>query len=429
MEIRPFRGWRYNVPPGGDVSDLIAPPYDVLTAEDKARLLARSDRNIVAVDLPHTPPKEVGPRAEYEQAASLLDRWKRRQVLIQETAPAIYLCREDYTWAGKKFSRREIICSVRLTPPGRDIIPHEQTFKGPIADRLMLTEHTRMQMSAVMGFFDDAGGEAMDALISAAGDAPHAIGRLEDVDVAMWAIDDAEAISAAAKALKDTPVFIADGHHRCATAMEYRDRMRKGENIGPDHPANFITFAMSAGDDPGLKILPTHRIIKNLRRDFSPDHLIQSADAFDWRRLECAPRGLNDTDEFLAAAGAQALVLVTPQPGMVWVGELKDPRAMKRAAPEKSDTWRSLGVAVAQKLIIEGPLDKWRADDTAVEFTPHAEKVVQKCAAGEAQLGICLRSTPIDAVRRIAQAGGAMPHKSTYFYPKPPTGMVLRPLE
>ncbi len=429
MEIRPFRGWRYNAPRGGDVSDLIAPPYDVLSGADKARLLARDERNIVAVDLPHTPPKEVGPDTEYEQAAGLLAQWKQQQVLVRDPAPAIYLCREDFTWAGTEFSRREIVCAVRLSPPGQDIIPHEHTFKGPVADRLKLTEHTRMQMSAVMGFFDDPVGEAMDALTSAAGETPDAAGQLEGVKVSMWAIDDADTIAAAAGALKDVPVFIADGHHRCATAMEYRDRLRGSDGIGADHPANFITFVMSPGDEPGMRILPTHRIIKNLRDDFRVDELVKAADAFRWRSVECPPEQLRDTDKFLAGADAPAVVLVSPQSHKVWIGELCDPEAMKRAAPDKSDTWRSLGAAVAQKLIIEGPLAKWGGDDAAVEYTPHAGKVVQKCSSGEAQLGICLPSTPIDAVRKIALSGGAMPQKSTYFYPKPPTGMVLRPLE
>ncbi|MCK5556914.1 MAG: DUF1015 family protein, partial [Candidatus Hydrogenedentes bacterium] len=144
MDIRPFRGWRFS---GSDISAQIAPPYDVLDQDDKDELLARSEKNIVAVDLPHVPPKDLGPDEEYASAATLLEKWKRSGVLVQEAKPALYAYEQSYTWAGKSHRRRALLTGVRATPLGTDIIPHEHTFAGPKADRLKLTTVTKTQLS------------------------------------------------------------------------------------------------------------------------------------------------------------------------------------------------------------------------------------------------------------------------------------------
>ena len=149
MEIRPFRGWRYNTIPGGDVSALIAPPYDVLSASDKDELLARSARNIVAVDLPHVPPTQAGPEEAYAAAAGRLAEWKSDGVLRRDASESLYAYEQTYEWAGRTFVRPALIAGVRATALGEDVIPHEQTHRGPQADRLRLTEHTRMQLSPI----------------------------------------------------------------------------------------------------------------------------------------------------------------------------------------------------------------------------------------------------------------------------------------
>lgn len=149
MDIRPFRGWHF---PGSDVSKTIAPPYDILNQQDKDQLLARSSDNIIAVDLPHVPPKDLGPEEAYLGAAKLLNEWKKSGVLVQEKAPALYAYEQSYSWAGKTFSRRAMFAGVRSTPLGEDVIPHEHTFDGPKADRLKLTECTKTQLSPILVF-------------------------------------------------------------------------------------------------------------------------------------------------------------------------------------------------------------------------------------------------------------------------------------
>ena len=427
MEIRPFRGWRYHSEKG-DIGTLIAPPYDVISQQQRDELLARSDKNIVAVDLPHFPPAKAGPQSEYQQAARLLGQWQASSTLRQDDNPCLYAYEQEYSWAGKSYSRRALICGVRATELGKDVIPHEHTFAGPKADRLELMKHTCVQLSPLFGFCDDPGGEATDALWSAANGVPDAWGRLNGVNEKLWTIDDPKVINTVAAALRGVPVFIADGHHRYTTAMDYRDHLQATGGIGVDHEANFVMFALVSRDDPGLLVLPTHRIIRGLKAPFTVEKLAKAAPQFAWRRCSLDDADLSNSGAFLHRYGPGSIAMLDEQLAEVWIARLTDPRAMEAAAPDEIDAWRGLDTAILHKLIIDDALAPWRTDDVFIEYTPDARAVVQACRSGRAQLGVCLQGTPLDAVVAVATAGASMPHKSTYFYPKLATGMVLKPL-
>ncbi|MFA6134067.1 MAG: DUF1015 domain-containing protein [Phycisphaerae bacterium] len=429
MEIRAFRGWRYRTAPGGDISALIAPPYDILSDKDKQNLLARNDHNIVAVDMPHVPPKELGPDAVYQAAAKRLADWQAAGAVVQDE-PAIYAYQQEFSRAGRTYRRRAILCGVRATELGKDVIPHEHTFAGPKADRLRLTECTRTQLSPIFGFYNDPGRAVETLLGEITRSAPDLQGTLGEVGEKLWVIRDPQRIAAIAAALKSEPVFIADGHHRYTTALNYRDRLAGGGKLRDDHEANFVMFALVAKDDPGLVILPTHRVISKLAADFSIDKLVASAGDFRWQRCEGpANFSIPDADALLQPFGPTAMAFVAPGGKDLWVATLANPAAMQAAAPEQLDAWRKLDVAILHKLIVEKALAPWTSAQTAIEYTPDSQAVVEACRAGRASLGICLQATPLEAVESIARAGASMPHKSTYFYPKLATGLVLKPLE
>ena len=429
MEIRPFRGWQYHQAQGGDITALIAPPYDVLTAEDKRDLLARDENNIVAVDMPHVPPKEAGPDEVYQAAAETLEWWAESGRLRQADSPALYAYEQTFTWAGTQYVRRAMICGVRATELGADVIPHEKVFPGPRADRLKLTRATRMQLSPIFGFYDDPTGDAALALWSAVGGEPDLRGRLRDVVEKIWAVTDETVIAEVAAVLADAPVFIADGHHRYTTALTYRDDLPDARQTGGDHEANFVMFSLVPADDPGLLILPTHRIVMNLAADFSINALMRAAGDFSWQRCSVADADLQHADAFLRRYGPGAMAFMEADPAEVWIARLQNPEAMEQAAPDEPEAWRSLDVAVLHKLIIDKAMEPWRTDDLFVEYTPEGRAVLAACQSARAQLGVCMQATPLDAVEQIARMGAFMPHKSTYFYPKVATGMVLKPLE
>jgi uncharacterized protein (DUF1015 family) len=433
VEIRAFRGWRYSVGAGKNLSDLIAPPYDILSLADKKNLLARDAANIVAVDLPHVPPKEVGPDSEYQAAAALLEQWKKSGVLKRDSSPALYAYEQTFPWAGRTYTRRALLTGVRVTKLGQDVIPHEHTFAGPKADRLKLTEYTRTQLSPIFGFYPGAEAAAK-ALWAAAAKVQPLVGQLDDVTEKVWVITDPAVIAEVTAALKKVPVFIADGHHRCTTTMNYRDALKAAGKIDDNHEANFVLFALVPQDDPGLRILPTHRVVQALKADFTIEKLAYAAKEFKWQRVEAGLEEFRDADAFLAGFGKTAMGFVGAKAGEVWIATLQDAVAMAKAAPQELPVWRELDVSILHKLIIDQALAPWKTADTNIEYTPDGLKVLAACreapAAGAASpLGICIQSTPLESVEKIALAGAAMPHKSTYFYPKLATGIVLKPLE
>jgi uncharacterized protein (DUF1015 family) len=432
MEIRPFRGWRFVGSNDGEVGPLLAPPYDVLTGADKQRLLAGNPNNIVAVDMPHVPPKQLGPRAEYEQAAQLLGKWKAGGVLRQDAAPCVYVYEQTYAWSGRTYVRRGMIAGVRATELGVDVIPHEHVFAGPIADRLKLTELTRMQLSPIFGFYEDPAGTVGAILGWAAQGKARAAGVLNGVTEKLWTIDDAGAIAQIAGALASVPVFIADGHHRYTTALSYRKQLEAGGQLADDHEAKFVMFALVAKDDPGLLILPTHRLFSNLDPAGSVKKLSKALPEFSWKKLGQAgsgDEGAQAVERLLAGASPNAMALVSGSSAELWLAELAKPAAMVAAAPDENDTWRALPSAIISKLIIDKGLKRWSPGGSpAVEYTASTAEAIDACRSGRAQLAVCLKGIPIEAVEAIARLGSSMPHKSTYFYPKIATGMVLKPL-
>ncbi|MFP4054464.1 MAG: DUF1015 domain-containing protein [Phycisphaerae bacterium] len=429
MEIRPFKGWRYNVD-SGDVSNLLAPPYDILSGEDKQALLEQDPANIVAVDLPHVPPKEVGPDSAYEKAASLLQQWQRDGLMKQDGKPALYVYEQTYSWAGKTHTRRAMLAGLRATELGEDVMPHEHTFDGPKADRMKLTEHTGLQMSPIFGFHTDPDGMVGKILAKAAADQPALQGTLRGVTERLWVIDDEQDIRNIQDALEDVKAYIADGHHRYTTAMDYARGLRVAGTIDDDHQANFVMFALVAEDNEGLIVLPTHRLVHGLSCDYSFEALLeQLGEDFDLTEADPAGANLADADALLADYGPHAIALVGPDAEKMVVATLKSAEPMRAAAPDECAAWQKLDVAILHKLILEKALAPWTTAKTDVEYTPDGNAAWDACKEGNVQLAAILRGTPLAAVRDIADAGASMPHKSTYFYPKLATGMVLKPLD
>ena len=428
MQIKAFQGWRYHSD-DGDVSSLLAPPYDILSRADKEALLAGDRNNIVGVDLPHVPPADAGPDSAYRAAADCLKDWMESGLLVRDERPSLYAYEQAFGWAGRQYCRRALVAAVRLAEFGKGVWPHEKTFPGSTADRLKLTRATGMQISPVFGFYE-GDSDAVEMLFAASPDGPVARARISDVEEKLWAVSDPGAVVPIGEALRDRALFIADGHHRYAAALRYRGQFGRMQE---HHPANHVMFVLATMGDPGLIILPPHRVIAGLR-DFDLERFVIAARrTIAFERVELGPQQVVDADGFLRGFGPHAMAFVARERrggGLAaYVGVLKDHSIMSQLAGDHIQAWRELDVAILHRLVIDHYLAECKTNEMFIDYVPDGRAALAAAAAGRADLVVFLQATPLQAVKEVALGRAVMPHKSTYFYPKPATGLVLYPLK
>jgi uncharacterized protein (DUF1015 family) len=389
-EFIPFRGLRYDVSVAGALSDLICPPYDVIDEVARERLYARSPHNFVRIEFP-----KDGSDDKYARAATELRVWIGRGALARDGRDAFYLHEHEFEVASHRLVRRGIFGALRLYPQAEGVVlPHELTFAGAKADRLELLRATRANTSPVFGMFaDDTGlmrslGEAARAPAGEAtiGSERHRLER----------IDDAATVTRIAETLRHERVYIADGHHRYETALNY---LGERGDAGADAAERYTLAFVCALDDPGLRIFATHRIVRDA------DAALESAVArsFDVREID---RGaIDDMQPGIVVALGGTYRALTPRAST-------DLTALPAA-------WRTLPVAIAEELLVK-PV---RAAGAHIDYEHDTERAI---AAGTA---ILLRAVDPETLRRVADAGEKMPQKTTYFYPKVPAGLVVRSLD
>ncbi len=452
-QVYPFQPLQYST--GPDVSAFVAPPYDVLDGPGKAALLAppRGDpRNIVAVDLPHTPAKELGPAEVYAGAAARLSQLVRDGTLIRAPRPAMFAYRQTFSSADGDlvFRRCGMACCVETAPLGRapgqrtGILPHEETFSGPKADRLALMIATRTQLSPIFGLHADEHGKAraMLARICDSGKPDLAATTDDGTLHEVWKVEDAGTIAAYQAALSEEDIFIADGHHRYTTAVNYLEQLKASGSVPTG--ARRCMFVLVGMSDPGLVIWPTHRVLGGMK-DYSIDAFL--AAARDELCISEVRGGLTDLTHEMSA------VTVPPPPlprnviglhdfasGRCFVASFRQPRPLGEAFADRPRAWQELDVALVQHVVVDRICrPRLNAGDPVTWAFPHTLAEVREIGRGGetgagggrgfAQLAVIVRPTPLDAVRAVSAAGHLMPQKSTFFYPKLATGLFMHPLD
>lgn len=444
-QIRPIAAVTYTPGPSGEVSNVIAPPYDVLNEASKAALLATDAHNIVAIDLPHLPAKTVGPDETYAAAGEMYRDWLSKKVLVQGDKPAIYAYQQTYTVKDQTFERRGLIANIPVQKFGPaeggvgGVFPHEQTFSGPKEDRLKLMKATKAQLSPIFGLHSDPANN-VHALLTKTIEAskPTFTGTTTNDGVLhqTWAITDEATISQFTKTLAGADVFIADGHHRYNTAINYRQHLIDTQGQLPaDHPANFCMFVLIAMQDPGMIVLPTHRVLGGMLKFDFKTLLAASEDRFvltpfpgsgsleDLAKLEAA----------LPSHGPHAMGLYSPadEPTPLAILTTKDQDPLADLFPNQSQPWRQLDVAVLQHLLVEKVCEPKLCEGgkQIVWKFPHSlEETKQNTEADGYQVAVLVQATPLESVRLVSQANELMPQKSTFFYPKLATGLAINPL-
>lgn len=424
---------------GEDLSDRIAPPYDVLDEQSKAALLKRNDHNIVAIDLPHLPAKTVGPDATYEKAGQQYRQWLKHGILRRWEEPAIFVYQQTYTVDGQTFARRGLIADVPVQPFGKGpggrggVYPHEQTFSGPKEDRLKLMRATQAQLSPIFGLYSDPDNQVAPLLgkVAEAGNPDFKGNSADGVLHEVWAVKDENLISQFRGALGDKPVFIADGHHRYTTALNYKNELEAaGRDVGN---AGVCLFVLVSMQDPGMIVLPTHRVLGNMN-EFSLEAFTRAAQGklditpFEGKSVEALEQAVKDDQR----AHAFGLYVSTGEGTQMAIATTVEDDPLAQRFPDKSDAWRHLDVAILQHMIVEEicePRFCSAGENVAWKFPHSLDQFERDAQHPDYQLGIVVRATPLDSVRKVSEAGELMPQKSTFFYPKLATGLVINPLD
>jgi len=441
--VFPFRAVQFGGG-AGDVSGLIAPPYDVLDASQKSAMLGGDKNNIVGIDLPHVPAKELGPKEVYQAAGDSYRGMLESGVLTQRGTPAMFAYRQSFVFEGEQYERCGMVATVETVAFGdRDgggILAHEQTFGGPKEDRKALMEATVCQTSPIFGIHPDEDGAATKIVrdVMASRDADMT-GKMEDgVVQEVWAVDDEATVSAYQDALAGEDIFVADGHHRYNTALNYLDSLG---DVPADHPARRTMMVLVSMNDPGLAIGPTHRVLGGME-GYSIDAFQQASGGL--LNVEAID---NDPQKFLVQMDRLAVREKTNVFGIfdyatglcfaAWP-TMKDP--LQEKFPDQSEAWRHLDVAIIQHLIVDeicspelnnGEPVKWafpHSIDEVLALGRGEETGSSIAGGGKPQVAIIVRPTPLEAVRDVSRAGELMPQKSTFFYPKLATGLWLNPL-
>jgi len=414
-DVQPLRALHYDSSVAGPLADVVAPPYDVIDASQRAALIARSPFNVVSIDLPQGEPDP------YASAGELFESWQLQGALVRDREPAIWAHTQDYNGpGGSRLTRRGFFCRVRIEPygPGR-VRPHERTHPGPKEDRLRLTRATRANISPIFSLYSDPSHAAWDALEPATTQPPW--GEVSDSDGTvhrLWRVADPDAIAAVQEAARGAELLIADGHHRYETMQEY------AEEVGGNGEHRYILMCLVALEDPGLTVFPTHRLVRGLdaaRRAALADALERDFEIVEVPIEQIAPP---------AGDGPLQLGYIDAE-GPPRRLTLKDQAIADAALAGHSQAYRHLDTGVLETLLLRNALGL--SDEDIAHFnglfyardTPEALAAVR---SGDYDAAFLMRPTPVAQVRDVAAAGENMPPKSTFFFPKLLTGLLFNSL-
>jgi uncharacterized protein (DUF1015 family) len=428
-EIFPFRGIRYN-PERVDLSEVVTQPYDKITPEMQEEYYRRSPYNFVRINLN----REPGER-RYSAAKEALERWLAEGILIREPRPMIYAYYQEYQGqGGERLTRKGFIALFKLAEYGQGILPHERTLAKPKEDRLKLMRATRANLGQVFVLYSDPKlvvNQLLDRAISGRPPLSAVDGFDPGTIHLLWPIQEERTLEGIVEAMGDKTLFIADGHHRYETALAYREEMEAAgaECSCPEcHHNVMLTFVNM--DDRGLMIFPTHRLIhkldgpdpKRLEKGLSRYFRVEKLGPGEQERLL---EGLRRAGE----SGGHAFGLALRGLDGYYLLELKDEAIMDELVPDRSPAWRRLDVTICHYLL----LDKIfgiapDAVEGKVDYKRSAEESLELVAQEKEAAAILLNPTKVEEVREIARNGERMPQKSTDFYPKMLSGLVVNKL-
>nr|MBF0220981.1 DUF1015 domain-containing protein [Desulfobulbaceae bacterium] len=442
--IAPLCGVRYNTDKIKKMEDVVSPPYDVIDVQSQAALIGKNPYNMINLDLRKSVKVDALADGRYQQASERFNKWLAESVLIQDQQPAMYLYSTDYTTpSGKKFIRKGFISLAGLAEFAEGVVkPHEKTFRGVTTDRLNLIDACKAQFSPIFSLYSDPAGDVMACLEKACDSEPlYSVSDQDGCSHTIWAVTDRLAIEKVQNLFVEKSIYIADGHHRYTTSLQLRELMRQRlGSVEPTSPFDYTMMYFCAMEDEGLSVLPTHRLVR-IPYIATVDSLVSRLmESFDVEEL------MNGSRESLIGevlgrmeehASSTMFGFYHTASDRCFLLSLKDGVMEQTCSAKHPKSLQELDVVVLSELVLECSLDLSKdlcEKDGLINYFADPDEALDAAVKETAVDDGCspvlflMNSTLVEQVRRIADEGLVMPHKSTYFYPKVLTGLVINKL-
>ena len=438
-QIVPFRGILYNPEKNNDFSDVVAPPYDVISPRQQDQLYHRHPNNVIRLILGKVDNNDTAKNNRYTRAAEFLKNWLKEKILVRDQLPAFYLSSVEFPYENRLITRFGLVALVRLEPFEKGVVlPHEKTFSKVKSERLELIKACHANFSPIFSLYSDDNG-ILETLKQAAAD------RAPDMEMLdthgflqkLWRITDTTVHQNISTAMMDKTLFIADGHHRYETALNYRNWVAgQTRNFTDEHPANYLMMSLSSMEDPGLVILPAHRILRHVGSEALESFDQKVKQYFELETFNFKDREKDAVrDQFIDTLhlnkeknsigvymkNRQSFTLLTIKPGIM----------EKLFSDEIPKSLRNLDVTVLTRLVFMEILgfDQNRLDnEKLIAYSSIEKDAIETVLNEDYDVTFILNPTKIEQVRQVAQKGLIMPRKSTYFFPKVISGHVLNSL-
>ncbi|HEY82574.1 MAG TPA: DUF1015 domain-containing protein [Dehalococcoidia bacterium] len=428
-DVCPFPGVRYNEALVGDLAAVICPPYDIITPQMQRELYQRSQYNFVRLEFGQESPGEAVEN-KYARAAATFQRWLEQGVLVSDETPAIYLHDHYFSHQGREYRRRGLIARVRLEEWDKGIVrPHEGTLTEPKGDRLNLLRALRANTSPILALFHDRGKRISSLLAGQEKRQPLLSFSTADGERhKLWTLTEAEVIGEIRRSLADEPLYIADGHHRYESALAYQRERRAGAASG-EEGFDFVMMTLVDLADPGLIILPPHRLVRGVAKSALDGLLAKLKMLFEIEELPLSsPDVWQRSGNLLSGETSQVgLALFGLAGGNLLLLKPGDFEAIGRMMPAAhSEIYQRLDVSIVDHVILEKLLGlSLDRGGPFLAYSYDMRDALNRVRAQDYQLACLLRPVRAEVIKAIADAGDRMPRKSTYFYPKLPSGLLL----
>ncbi len=423
--VKGYKGLRFNCSKAGKIEELVCPPYDIISDKQREEYIKTNPYNIIRLELPKGEDR-------YNDAAKILNSWLESGILEKEEKPAIYIYEEEFTAYGKRNSIKGIICCVKIEEFSKGVIlPHEFTLSKAKEDRLNLMKATNCNFSQIYSLYMDNGKNTLGKINSLSNKEPNI--QLTDADNIthrLWIVTDPQIIADICNDFEERKLYIADGHHRYETALNYRNYLRQEGKAKEGDACDYQMMMLVDMNHPGLVVFPTHRLVRDLE-SFDAEKVMESCKEYfeiteydDISTIESNLMGLYNQGKKAYAfySGNQKYKLLV----------LKDINIIKELLPNASHATQQLDVTVLHTLILEkifGIDAENMAKQINLTYTKIFDEAILSVDSGQAQCAFILNPTRVSEIRDVASNGEKMPQKSTYFYPKMITGLVMNQLE